>query len=403
MSWKNSTLGEVLSVIKNGINCEQNKNPIGEKITRIETIAKKAFDFHRVGYANLSESDKQRSRLQVGDILFSHINSPIHVGKTAIYGGEEEIFHGINLLLMRTIEDVNPHFFNFYLNYLFLNGYWEENCKKSVNQASVNQKDISKVAFNYPSLKIQLEIVEKIKLLFVEIDKAIALTELNLKNSESLFQSYLTEVFEKQSEEWKSYQLGDFFKVASSKRVLKSQWQDSGIPFFRGREITTLSKEGSVKNELFISNEMYEDYALNYGVPKVNDIMITAIGTIGNTYVVKELDKFYFKDASVLWLNKEHEINSLFVDFWFKSNHFRSQLDVGLGATVDTLTIGKVNSLKIKVPSLSTQSEIVVNLNCVKFECDSLLKAYKLKIKELNLLKESILRHAFNGELIKDK
>ena len=167
--WKKSTIGEVLSVIKNGINCEQNKIPIGNKITRIETIAKKRFDFERVGYANLAESEKQRSRLLVGDILFSHINSPIHVGKTAIYEAEEEIYHGINLLLMRTNKDVNPYFFNHFLNHVFSIGYWEKNCKKSVNQASVNQKDISKVVFNYPQLIIQEKIVSKLDAVSAEL------------------------------------------------------------------------------------------------------------------------------------------------------------------------------------------------------------------------------------------
>ena len=51
MKWKKSTIGEVLSVIKNGINCQQSKNSTPFKITRIETISKKVFDFERVGYA----------------------------------------------------------------------------------------------------------------------------------------------------------------------------------------------------------------------------------------------------------------------------------------------------------------------------------------------------------------
>lgn len=172
IGWKSSIIGEVLAVIKNGINCEQNKIPIGNKITRIETIAKKRFDFERVGFASLTEVEKERGRLLVGDILFSHINSPIHVGKTAIYEAEEEIYHGINLLLMRTTKDVNPYFFNMFLNHLFATGYWERNCKKSVNQASVNQKDICKVDFSYPQLPVQEEIVARLDALLEEVTKS---------------------------------------------------------------------------------------------------------------------------------------------------------------------------------------------------------------------------------------
>jgi type I restriction enzyme S subunit len=77
----------------------------------------------------------------------------------------------------------------------------------------------------------------------------------------------------------------DFFTVGSSKRVLKSDWKSSGVPFYRGREITLLSKNGFVDNDLFITEEMYSQFEKTYGVPKAGDIMITAIGTIGNTYI----------------------------------------------------------------------------------------------------------------------
>lgn len=158
---------------------------------------------------------------------------------------------------------------------------------------------------------------------------------------------------------WVDKRLEDFFKVCSSKRVLKSQWKKEGVPFYRGREITALSKEGSVDNELFISESHYQELAGKSGVPKKGDIVITAIGTIGNSYIVNEQDRFYFKDASVLWLKKEAEVSSEFINYWLSSPWMKSQLDEGKGATVDTLTIGKLQSLSIKMPPLPEQRRIV--------------------------------------------
>jgi type I restriction enzyme S subunit len=51
---------------------------------------------------------------------------------------------------------------------------------------------------------------------------------------------------------WTSVNLEDLFHIGSSRRVLKSQWQESGIPFYRGREITKLSKDGVVYKYFFI-------------------------------------------------------------------------------------------------------------------------------------------------------
>lgn len=162
---------------------------------------------------------------------------------------------------------------------------------------------------------------------------------------------------------WKNVSLGELFSVGSSKRVLKAQWQTSGVPFYRGREITKLAMHGSVDNELFISEELFSEFEEKYGVPEPGDIVITAIGTIGNSYIVKPGDRFYFKDASVLWLSKKSDVDSRFVNYWLKSPRFKRQLDKGNGATVDTLTISRLKSARIKIPPLPEQKRIVAILD----------------------------------------
>lgn len=165
-------------------------------------------------------------------------------------------------------------------------------------------------------------------------------------------------------EGWRTTTLGDLFAIGSSKRVLQSQWQSSGVPFYRGREITALGELGHVDNELFISEALYSEYSSKYGVPAPGDIMLTAIGTIGNSYVVQPGDRFYFKDASVLWMASKDAIDSAFVNHWLKSDAFRDQLDVGNGATVDTLTIQKLKSIKLSCPAdRSLQRRIVAILD----------------------------------------
>ncbi len=157
--------------------------------------------------------------------------------------------------------------------------------------------------------------------------------------------------------------LDEVFRVGSSKRILKSQWQSEGVPFYRGREITKLSTDGFVNNELFISETDYAEYASKSGVPVPGDIVITAIGTIGNSYVVRAGDRFYFKDASVLWLKKLGTINSQYTNLWLKSPQFFEQLDKGNGATVDTLIIKKLQSVLIPLPPLTEQERIVAILD----------------------------------------
>ena len=157
--------------------------------------------------------------------------------------------------------------------------------------------------------------------------------------------------------------LGDLYLIGSSKRVLKSQWKTEGVPFYRGREITRLAADGFVENELFISEEHFAELAGRSGVPKPGDIVITAIGTIGNAHIVREGDRFYFKDASVLWMKRTTDVSSKFIHLWLQSRLFFEQLVKDNGATVDTLAIQKLQSVRLCVPPLPEQQRIVAILD----------------------------------------
>ena len=87
--------------MRNGLNCKQTKSGVGSPVSRIETISDGTVNFGRVGYASISHEEKAKYRLRQGDILFSHINSAIHVGKIAIMEEDFELYHGVNLMLVR--------------------------------------------------------------------------------------------------------------------------------------------------------------------------------------------------------------------------------------------------------------------------------------------------------------
>ncbi len=61
-----------------------------------------------------------------------------------------------------------------------------------MNQASVNQKDISKVPFDYPDLETQILIVRKMEALSNEINNAKESTQRQLNNLNVLSNSLLS-------------------------------------------------------------------------------------------------------------------------------------------------------------------------------------------------------------------
>jgi restriction modification system DNA specificity domain protein len=166
--------------------------------------------------------------------------------------------------------------------------------------------------------------------------------------------------------ELKKYKLGEICKITSSKRIFEKEYVDGGIPFIRGQEIS----DGSIANPsseflCYISPERYEELKKNYGVPKKNDILITAVGTIGNTYLVEDNKKFYFKDGNIIWFkNIKKEVYPLYLLFFMKSPFFNQQIEYSLiGAVQKALTIVMLSKIEISLPSLATQRKIATVLS----------------------------------------
>ena len=158
------------------------------------------------------------------------------------------------------------------------------------------------------------------------------------------------------------YSIADLCKVCSSKRIFMSEYVPSGIPFFRGKEISekSISKE-NISTELFISNEKYKEIKTKFGAPQTGDILITAVGTIGNVWLVN-MENFYFKDGNILWLK---DINANVRDrrylyYFLRSKRFMDQVEATLiGSSQKALLIDELRKIKIKVPDLETQRKIV--------------------------------------------
>jgi len=158
-TWCWIRLKDITSVIQNGASIKQFKEASGIPITRIETIASGDIDESRFGYANIHDIAKYSSYvLEDKDILMSHINSPKHLGKCALYTKKKPVIHGMNLLNIRLVnKNVADFIYNYFLTNSFKMFIWE-NMKHSVNQASFNISLIEKCFIPIPPLNEQKRI-----------------------------------------------------------------------------------------------------------------------------------------------------------------------------------------------------------------------------------------------------
>jgi type I restriction enzyme S subunit len=161
--WEVVRLKDVLLLLRNGLTAKQNKEGNGYPVTRIETISEEKIDPSKLGYVSgLAEKDAEEYKLIEGDVLFSHINSLEHIGKTAIYEGVPKVLlHGMNLLLLRPDKNkIHPKFLLQLLRLFRVRKIFWAMSKKAVNQASINQTELGSLRIFLPSIGEQQKIAE---------------------------------------------------------------------------------------------------------------------------------------------------------------------------------------------------------------------------------------------------
>lgn len=154
----------------------------------------------------------------------------------------------------------------------------------------------------------------------------------------------------------------DICIIKSSKRIFENEYVDDGVPFIRGQEISdgSLLAENATF-ECYISHQRYNELKNKYGVPVLGDILITAVGTIGNLYYVDKKRDFYFKDGNViLFTSFSEKVNSKYLYYYMRSPLFKKQLEYAMiGAVQKALTMVMLNKIEIDLPTIEKQNAIV--------------------------------------------
>lgn len=195
--------------------------------------------------------------------------------------------------------------------------------------------------------------------------------------------------------DWSSTCLGDHFEITSSKRVFQKDWRSSGVAFYRARELAVLAECGRVDNELFIDRTMFERYRKEFGAPEPGDIMVTGVGTLGKTYVVKTGDEFYFKDGNIIWLKCSRSVDSEFLrQLYLSPLVIRQIFDSSSGTTVGTYTITNAKKTRIPLPPRGEQSRIAQALG----DADRLISSTARLISKKRAIKQGMMQQLLTGK-----
>lgn len=221
-------------------------------------------------------------------------------------------------------------------------------------------RDYGELRIRNRSEKEQSEIGNSLRKIEDTIDKYKRISDL----LEDIVKSRFIEMFSEldtNEKTWPLLTISQICNVRSSKRIYQSDQSTKGIPFWKISDLTNLINLGEVSAKTYIPVERYLELEKEGQVPKAGDMLITSRGTIGQCYIVKANDKFYFQDGMISWLSDlDRRISPLYLSYLFTMPEFQKQIDsTKAGSTVAYLSIAMIKKLRVMVPDRSLQDRFI--------------------------------------------
>ena len=409
----NSSLGKTLDKVKNTGDYKPYLCSIN--------VYWNGISLEKVKEARFEETELEKYSLKRGDLLICEGGD---VGRSAVWEEDIPMCYQNALHRVRFYHDINPYFYKYliecYKGIGIINQF-----SKGVTIKHLVQSSLNAMWLPLPPLAEQKRIVAKIEELLPLVDRYekawTKLEDFNRRFPENMKKSILQQAIqgklvEQRPEEgtaqelyaqiqaekrrlikegkikkekplpeiteeekpfeipegWMWVRFGNVVNIVSARRVHQSDWKKEGVPFYRAREIAKLASDGFVDNELFISPELYEEFSKS-GVPQSGDLMVSAVGTLGKTYIVKDKDKFYYKDASVICLENYGHILPEYLKYIMASEMMMRQIRSNSGGTtVATLTMVRMAQYIFPLPPLAEQKRIVESLKVLLSMCERL-------------------------------
>jgi len=194
---------------------------------------------------------------------------------------------------------------------------------------------------------------------------------------------------------WGKKCFSQLFEITSSRRVHADKYVPKGIPFFRGTEITNF-KKGIETFDTFISTEFFEELKSKYEIPKKDDILITAVGTVGSVLLIENNFDFYFKDGNIIWLKNQNNENKKYIEFFLNSKYTREKIfGLGDGSAYNALTIKNFSSSECLLPPINQQNLIAQILS----KQNNLISNIESLIEKNNIVYRHLHNESLSGNL----
>ena len=312
----------------------------------------------------------------------------LSMGKTAITSHDMFSNEAIMAFIDRKVIRINPD----YIYYLLHALDWNKRANKAVKGRTVNKKIISQTQVNIPDYQTQLRIVK----IMDSTRKRVKIQKDILSKLDTLIKARFVEMFGDPGlvhRENKVCNLENVAEVRSSHRIFTREFTKSGVPFYRGTEISLLANGKEPIHSYYISKARYDEITKNDSKPKIGDLLMPSICDKGQIWLVNTSKPFYYKDGRVLCISPNREkFNTIFFHQYMKMKSQIEYLKIGSGSTFAEFKIFQLKKLKINIPPLKLQNEFASFVQQV----DKSKVAIQKSLDETQTLFDSLMQKYFS-------
>lgn len=373
-------LGDVATYINGYAFKPSDWSDTGLPIIRIQDLTGNSYQANRYNGEYSSKYEVNN-----GDVLISWSAS---LG-VYVWHGEKALLNQHIFKVVFNKEEISKNFFVYQV---------ENILEKAASEAhGATMKHLTKPVFD--ALPFYLPSIEEQRRIAATLDKVtdlISKRRQQLDKLDELVKARFVEMFgdpESNDKNWPVLPMSKICSVGSSKRIYQSEQSSSGVPFWRISDLTNLITTGTVTSELYIPEERYKKLKSQGQVPAPGDILITSRGTLGQCYIVKVNDKFYFQDGMISWLSGYVDgVTPLYISYLFMMPGFRKQIDsMQAGSTVAYLSIAMIKKLKVMLPDIESQQQFASFVG----KTEKAKTTISRSLEKLETLKKALMQECF--------
>ena len=284
--------------------------------------------------------------------------------------------------------------------------YWFLHCVKFPDKGYARHfQYLLKADIAVPPLPTQRAIVARIEELFAELDKAVYKLKTARQQLKTYRQAVLNHWLHNEDGKWEMVKLGEVLNKI-----------EAGKSFRCNEKVPTLHEKGIIKISAVTWGDFKEDecktiineelYNPQYRIRK-GDLLMSRANTIqlvGNCVLVRnEPVRNIMLSDKVLRLVPNERIDSEFLLYSLKTSNCRTQIQVMSTGNQDSMrNIGqdRIRKIDISLPPLPEQQRIVAEIESRLSACESMEQSIIQSLAQAEVLRQSILKKAFSGELV---